>query len=175
MPVTLPARPLHYVRVTPRSPTTRCRVKGIRFSSILFVALTAGCDIFNVVDQSPQTWTLLNSAGQMATVVVSPFTNSGTFGETSNSAGWWVDITQDCSIRLTVGGNITKTSSGDHWTFVSLGGAGCGHQSLGTAEGTANGNFPNANQVANGTLSISTEGPGGDATGTGTWNAVRIN
>ena len=149
-------------------------MKGIRLCTILLVALTGGCDILDVIDESPQTWTLLNSAGQVATVVVSPFTNSGTFGETSNSTGWWVNITQDCSIRLTVGGNITKASSGDHWTFVSLGGAGCGHQSLGTAEGTASGHFPEANQVLNGTLSISTEGPGGNATGTGTWTAVRI-
>ena len=138
------------------------------------VLLAASCDLFEVVDESPQTWTLLNSAGQTATVVVSPFTNSGTFGETSNSAGWWVDITPTCSIRLTVGGNITRSSPGDRWTFVSFGGAGCSHQSLGTAEGTANGNFPNANQVLNGTLFIRTQGPGGDASGTGWWTAQRI-
>ena len=140
----------------------------------LLPLLAAGGGVTGVANQSPQTWTLSNNAGQVATVVVSPFTNSGTFTETPNSAGWWVNITPTCSIRLIVGGNITKASPGDHWTFVTFGGAGCGHQSLGTAEGTANGKFPDSDQVLNGTLRISTEGPGGDVTGTGTWTAVRI-
>lgn len=151
----------------------------------LLLSLTAGCGLFDVEDvlsESPQTWALTNNVGQVATVVVSPFTNSGTFGETANSTGWWLDFPMQppCSFRLTVGGNITKASPGDHWTFVTLGGSGCGHQALGTGEGTANGNFPNANLVTNGTLLVNFQGPGVDAgiigpTVPGTWTAVRIN
>ena len=149
-------------------------MKGIRLCTILLVALTGGCDILDVIDESPQTWTLLNSAGQLATVVVSPFTNSGTFGEVSDSPGWFVDV-GGCEFRLNVGGNITHTGQGDHWTFVGLTGSGCGAQVLGTGEGFANGSFPDANQLQGGTLSLTQTDPLGTATRNGTWTAVRIN
>ena len=73
-----------------------------------FLLLTAGCDIFDVVDESPQSWALTNNAKQVATVVVSPFANSGTFGETADSPGWFVDV-GGCQFPLNVGGNITHT------------------------------------------------------------------
>ena len=139
-----------------------------------FLLLAAGCDIFNVVPSLPQTWILTNNAAQVAEVVVSPFTNSGTFGETADSPGWFVDV-GGCQFPLNVGGNITHTGQGDHWTFVGLTGSGCGAQVLGMGEGYANGDFPNSNQLLNGTLSLIQTDPFGTATRNGTWTAVRIN
>lgn len=146
----------------------------------LLLPLANGCGAADVEDAFgalPQTW-VLTSGAQVATVVVSPFTNSGTFGETADSDGWSVGF-GNCSVRLTVGGNVAKASPGDHWTFVTLGGGGCDHSILGTAEGTANGNFPDATQV-NGTLSLSYQGPcvssgSCNATNTANWTGVRIN
>jgi hypothetical protein len=139
---------------------------------ILVIAVAGGCNIVAVAD-SPQIWSLQNNAGQVATVVVSPFTNSGTFTETDDSAGWLVDV-GGCEFRLNVGGNITHTGQGDHWTFVSFGGSGCNAQALGTAEGYANGDFPNADRVPDGTLSLTQQDPIGTMTRNGTWTAVRI-
>ena len=80
-----------------------------------------------------------------------------------------------CTLQPEVGGNITHTGQGDHWTFVGLTGSGCGAQVLGMGEGYANGDFPNANQLQNGTLSLTQTDPFGTTTRDGTWTAVRIN
>lgn len=125
------------------------------------------------VSAAPQVWRLTNNAGQVATVNVLPFTNSGTFVESGDSEGWWVEM-GSCRFRLYVGGNIAHTSQGDHWTFVGFEGFGCSAQALGSGEGYANGNFPNATKVTNGTLSLTQSDPIMTATRSGTWSAERV-
>src|SRR5208283_3672769 len=71
------------------------------------------------------------------------------------------------------GGNIAHNSPGDTWTFVNFGGSGGGYQSIGTAEGTANGNFPYATAVS-GTYTLTTTSPLGTVSGSGTWNGVLV-
>ena len=151
--------------------------RSARSSLLIAIPLSLvafACGVFDVEEeaQSPQTWDLTNNAGQVATVYVSPFEYSGTFGEVEGSAGWWVDV-GGCSFRLQVGGNITTSSPGDHWTFVGLAGSGCNAQALGSGEGYANGNFPNATQVTNGTITMSIQTPMGTNNTSGTWTAQK--
>jgi hypothetical protein len=121
-----------------------------------------------------QVWQLTNDMGQTATVTVQPFTNSGSFTETSNSAGWWILDGQGNPVcRLQVGGNIFHESGGDRWVFVNYGGQGGGYQVLGTAEGVANGNFPYATQVS-GTCSGTVNSPMGSVSGHDTWTGVKV-
>jgi len=123
---------------------------------------------------SAQVWNLTNDDGQVATVLVQPFTYSGAFSETADSAGWWLlDSSGAQAFRFNVGGNIAHSSPGDTWTFVNFGGSGGGYQSMGTAEGTANGNFPYATYVS-GTYSLTTTSPLGTVSGTGTWYGVLV-
>ena len=93
-----------------------------------------------------------------AEVALSPFTNSGTFTETSNSPGIYVDFYVyghgKTTIRLRVGGNIVHTSDEkgfpvDRWEFVGLTGAGGGYQILGRGAGMTDAQFPDAIQVYN--------------------------
>lgn len=134
----------------------------------------------------PQVWELTAGAqgeqgGQVAKVTVSPFTNSGTFSETSDSPGWWMfGATGERLFRLPVGGNIVHTGAGDRWSFVGLGGAGGDYQTLGRGEGTANGQFPNATAVT-GTITLTTTGPPSGLTGKRdtvsgdvSWSGVKI-
>jgi hypothetical protein len=123
---------------------------------------------------SAQVWNLTNDDGQTATVIVEPFTYSGTFSETSSSAGWWmIDNTGAQAFRFNIGGNIAHSSQGDEWTFVNFGGSGGGYQSIGTASGTANGNFPYATEVS-GTYTLTTTSGFGTASGSGTWSGVLV-
>jgi len=121
---------------------------------------------------SPQVWDLTNDAGQVATVTVTPFAASGTFSETSDSAGWFVNIPGVQPINLPLSGTIVHDSQGDRWSFtltVMQGSVSI----LGQGEGTANGNFPNANAIT-GTLSavIKTPMDTGQQV-TGRWVGVR--
>ncbi len=128
----------------------------------------------NATAASAQVWNLTNDDGQIATVIVQPFTYSGTFSETADSAGWWLlDSSGAQAFRFNVGGNIAHSSPGGTWTFVNFGGSGGGYQSMGTAEGTANGNFPYATYVS-GTYSLTTTSPLGTVSGTGTWYGVLV-
>ncbi len=149
-------------------------VGAIRLLAAGSLFLAASCEIFDPTDPATalQTWDLTNDAGQVATVVVSPFTNSGTFGETGDSDGWWVNIGGCDPIRLPVGGNIVHAGPGDRWSFVGLSGSGCGVQIMGTGEGYANGAFPDATSIDNGTLSTVLQGPI-PTSGTGSWTARR--
>ena len=127
---------------------------------------------------STQTWDLTFTSGttvQVVEVVVTPFTNSGTFSETSDSQGLWVyDVDGSPCFRMDVGGNIVHDSPGDRWSFVNMGGSGCGFQMLATnSSGTANGNFPDADYISNGVVSFSVQSPMGTHTATATWTAVK--
>jgi len=126
-----------------------------------------------------QTWILNFGEGpcsqgqETATVVVEPFTYSGTFSETSNSPGLWVwDPSCGCKYRLLfISASIAHNSPGDSWSFT-LGGAGCGMQSQGNGSGTANGNFPNATFV-NGNATTTTQSPLGQTSGSAAWQGTR--
>jgi hypothetical protein len=126
----------------------------------------------NVV--TAQVWRLTNDMGQTATVTVQPFTYSGTFTETSSSAGWWICDGQGNPVcKLQLGGNIFHEGGGDRWVFVNYGGQGGGYQVLGTSEGVANGNFPYATKVS-GTCQGTVKSPMGSVSGQDTWTGQKI-
>ena len=123
---------------------------------------------------SAQVWDLTNDAGQVATVVVQPFTYSGSFSETSGSAGWWILDNQGNPMdRFNIGGNVAHDSPGDSWTFVNFATSGGGYQCMGTAEGTANGNFPYATSVS-GTATWTCTSPLGTVTNTDSWTGTLV-
>ena len=125
--------------------------------------------------ESGQTWVLtFHDSGsaphpQTVTVYVTPFTiGSGTWGETGESAGLWMFGPDGvCTYKLMVGGNVVPDSPGDRFSCVSLAGAGCGMQTVGSCDFVANGNFPDATTVS-GTFTLTTNSPIGTATGTNT-------
>ena len=123
------------------------------------------------VSQPAQVWELTNDGGDVATVTVSQFTNSGTFTETNGSAGWFIRL-PGLTYRLHVGGNVVHSGGGDRWSFVGLTGGAGNAQTLGQGEGTANGQFPNATTVS-GTLTLTTQTPIGTQTGTANWRGTR--
>jgi len=121
-----------------------------------------------------QVWELKTPMGDVARVVVSPFTNSGTFTETSDSPGWWMyDPSGNKSYRLHVGGNVSHAGGYDRWTFVGLSGSGGGWQTLGRGEGTTDRPFPGAN-VVSGTLTLTTQTPMGTNSPSGAWSGKRV-
>jgi hypothetical protein len=106
---------------------------------------------------------------EVAQVLVTAFTNSGTFSETSSSPGVYMyDPTGTCSYRLSIGGVVSHNGSYDSWTISGVTGAGCGMSTLGSGSGTANGSFPNAT-IVNGTLTLTTPSPLGTTSNTGNW------
>lgn len=122
-----------------------------------------------------QVWDLRNDVGDVATVIVQPFTNSGTFGETSDSPGWFIRIPGLNPIRLHVGGNIVHDSGGDRWVFVGFTAPNTGGAKVmfqGRGEGRANGQFPNATRVT-GTTTATIITPMGTTTGTSNWVGTR--
>lgn len=129
----------------------------------------------NQTTAGAQVWELTEAERhQVARVIVSPYTYSGTFSETSDSPGWWIfDTVGNPLYKLPVGGNIVHSSQGDIWQFVNFGNAGGGYQTLGRGEGTANGNFPNANAVS-GTITFTTQSRLGTVTGTVKWSGKRV-
>ncbi len=115
-----------------------------------------------------QGWTLTNDAGQVAYVTVAPFTNSGTFTETSSSPGWWVlDSSGNPAVRIPVNGTISHAGETDTWDFtVTVQGGGM--QVTGQGTGTADGNYPAATQVQ-GTLVGTVTSPMGSQQTSDTW------
>ena len=153
--------------------------------AVVFISIAAGTffivhgQVLNALSPSPgivgpQFWDLTNDAGQTATVLINPFTNSGTFGETADSAGWWVSIPGVDPIRLHVGGNIVHTNGGDRWEFVGLTAEGYsdGVSILYSATGTANGQFPYATYVS-GSVSGTITSPMGTQSVNATWTGVK--
>ncbi len=115
-----------------------------------------------------QGWTLTNDAGQVAYVTVAPFTNSGTFTETSSSPGWWVmDSSGNPTVRIPLNGTISHSGTYDTWDF-SVTVQGGGMQVTGQGTGTSDGNYPAANQVQ-GTLDGTVTSPMGSEQTSDTW------
>lgn len=157
-------------------------MKTIKFVLILLTifAVVSACDKDEKQNEvtSPQTWDLTFTGGtivQVVEVLVTPFTNSGTFSETSDSGGLWMyDASGTKCYTLNVGGNIVHDSPGDRWSFVAMSGAGCGMQTLGSnSSGTANGNFPDADYIGNGVVTLTTQSPIGTVTAVATWTGMK--
>lgn len=126
-----------------------------------------------------QFWTLnfgpaySGGPNEIAYVAISPFTNSGTFSETSNSPGVYMfNNDRSCSYRLSIGGNVFHNGANDTWQFVGMSGSGCGMQTMGSGGGTANGAYPNATAVG-GTVTLTTQSSLPTATGTFNWTGSR--
>jgi hypothetical protein len=158
-------------------------MKVIKYFLMLLTifAVTSACnkDDENPFDNNPQIWELTFTSGtivQVVEVVVSPFTNSGTFGETDDSLGLWMfDAGGMMCYRLNVGGNIVHDSPGDRWSFVAMSGSGCGMQTLGgNSSGTANNNFPCADFIDDGVVTLTTQTPNGTVSAVATWMGQRI-
>ena len=158
-------------------------MKTLKFTlvlALLFLVVSSCFEEEQNGEENPsaQTWTLTFTAGtivQVVKVTVTPFTNSGTFFETSDSQGLWIyDVDGTPCYRLNVGGNIVHDSPGDRWSFVAMSGGGCGMQTLGSnSSGTANGNFPDADYISNGVVTLTTQSPLGTVSGVVNWIGVR--
>lgn len=96
-----------------------------------------------------QCWTLINAAGDVAYVVVKPFTYSGTFIESANSPGWWLyDGEGKAVARVPVSGSISHAGQYDTWDFtITVQGGGMQITGQGTGR-TTDGVYPNARNVS---------------------------
>ena len=127
---------------------------------------------------SGQTWSVtFNDSGsaphpQTVTVYVSPYTYSGTWGQSTSTGLTMYSPDGTCQYQLMVGGNVVHDSPGDRFSCVNLGGSGCGMQTIGSCSFTANGNFPNATS-ASGTFNLTTTSRLGTVSGTNTIQARR--
>lgn len=124
---------------------------------------------------SPQVWLLTNvQSGDVATVVVQPFTNSGTFEETSSSDGWWMPL--PCATgreRIPVRVTITRTTSGARWTFDSINFS-CGSWTVtGNSDGNSSSNIPTATSVSGYIQLNQHDGNGTTYRGGNTWTGVK--
>lgn len=154
------------------------KIKKIALGLFVSSTLLTSCEKEN----SPQTWIItFHDEGLVGRdvdvkVVVSPFTNSGTFSETSDSEGLWMyDAQGQKCYRLPVGGNIVHDGAGDRWSFMGMSGSGCGMSTMaGQSSGTANGHFPDASQITNGYVNIYTSTPMGSGGGSLSWSAVKL-
>ena len=115
----------------------------------------------------------VNGRREQAKVIVTAFTNSGTFSETSDSPGVIVyNPDGSCNYRITVGGTVSHAGTYDSWSFSGMAGAGCGMQSQGRGSGNANGAFPDATNV-NGSMTLTTTSPLGTVSPSGNWSGTR--
>jgi hypothetical protein len=126
-----------------------------------------------------QVWILTNDAGDVAKVIVQPFTYSGTFTETSDSPHWWLyDSGGNPVAQIPLEGTIVHDNPYDRWSFT-ITASGGGMTLTGQGEGSANGTmFPEleggtvqATQV-NGTVTGTVTSPMGDQPVSGTWSGV---
>jgi hypothetical protein len=156
-------------------------VKNKLIFIFIFLSLVSACNKAGELDPSPQTWVITFQDGgstphtQIVKVVVTPFINSGTFSETSDSQGLWMyDTNGNKCFKLPFVGNIVHDTPGDRWSFVAMTGQGCGMITLCTSSsGTANGNFPDANYIGNGVMVLETTSPLGKFSGTVHWTGIR--
>lgn len=127
-----------------------------------------------------QSWLLTNDYGDVAKVLVQPFTYSGTFSETSDSTGWWLyDSGGNAVARIPMNGTIVHDNPYDRWSFTVTASGG-GMTLTGQGEGTANGTmFPSleggstAATGVNGTLTGTVTSPMGDQPVSGVWTGVK--
>jgi hypothetical protein len=123
----------------------------------------------STVDLPTQGWTLTNDAGDVAYVLVKPFTYSGTFAEASNSPGWWLyDSGGNRVAKIPMNGTVSHAGQYDRWSFT-ITVAGGGMRITGTGEGqTTDGIYPNARNIR-GTTSGTATSPMGSQHVTGIW------
>ena len=151
-------------------------MKKILFFLILSIVTFNSCkkdDNPVVTNGTTQIWHMVNDAGEIAEVEISPFTNSGTFSETGNSTHWYMSYPGG-KMRIPVSGTISHTSQGDHWYFtinIQNGGVSL----IGTGEGYSNGNFPDAGSASGTVRGVATAPSMGSQNVTGSWTATRSN
>lgn len=154
---------------------TRTRICAVALVAI--ISVFPACDsLTDVINEAagglPQRWLLVNDAQQSAIVVVTPFTNSGTFSETSDSPGWWSQWPGG-QMRIPLSGTVSHTGGNDRWSFtitvqngsVSL---------LGGGEGWMDGKYPTA-VTAFGHVEGTLRTPGGTQNVTGSWRGYLDN
>jgi hypothetical protein len=111
---------------------------------------------------------------EIALVSIAPFTNSGTFTETSNSPGvLFYNNDGSCSYRLTIGGTIAHAGQNDTWVFQGVTGSGCGMQSLGSGGGSSVGAYPTSTTAA-GTINVTTQSSLPTVTQSAQWQGTRV-
>ena len=121
-------------------------------------------------EQPSQEWDLVSQVGDISTVRVPPGTFTSTFNEIAG--GWFVYIPGCAPIKLlNLGGTVSRTE----WRFITVSGNGCGTNVLMNGTGVAGVAFPEGpiGTVVQGTVQITTQGPLGSTSGTGTWQAIR--
>jgi hypothetical protein len=120
-------------------------------------------------DLPTQGWTLTNDAGDMAYVIVKPFTYSGTFTEAGNSPGWWsYDGAHNRVARVPVNGSIAHAGQYDTWDFA-ITVQGGGMRITGQGTGRSIGAYPSAREVQ-GTISGTATSPAGSQRVSNTWS-----
>jgi len=152
-------------------------MKKIQFLFLLPILIFNSCkkDDNNPLgsNDTAQIWHMVNDAGEIAEVVITPFTYSGTFSETDNSQHWYMSYPGG-RMRIPVSGTISHTSQGDHWYFtitIQNGGVSL----LGTGEGYSNGNFPDALTASGTVRGVATAPSMGSQNVNGSWTASKIN
>jgi hypothetical protein len=120
-------------------------------------------------DGPTQGWTLTNDAGDVAYVIVKPFTYCGTFTEASNSPGWWLyDSFSRKVARIPVSGSICHAGGYDTWDFtMTVSGGGMMVTAQGTGK-TTDGIYPSAQHVT-GTIDGTATSPAGSQHVHNTW------
>lgn len=109
---------------------------------------------------------------EQAKVLVTGFTYSGTFSETSDSPGVYVyNGDGSCRYKISIGGSVSHNGTYDNWTFSGVTGSGCGYNTVGNGGGTANGAYPAAGSVS-GTLTLNTQSPLGTTSNSGNWTGT---
>lgn len=133
------------------------------------VSSTAGPQTTNAGILPTQNWTVANEFGDVAYVIIVPFTTSVTFTESCNSPGWWLrDANNNRTVRIPLKGTVTHSGQGDIWDFEISELSG-GTRFTGTGAGrSTDGAYPAARNVQ-GTVSETLSSPAGTQTILRTW------
>ncbi len=117
-------------------------------SAAISTSSSATANSANATILPTQNWTLTNEFGDVAYVIIVPFTTTGTFTESCNSPGWWLrDANNNRVVRIPLNGTITHAAQNDSWDFtISELSGGVRLTGLGTGS-TTNGTYPAARNV----------------------------
>jgi hypothetical protein len=161
------------------------RVIGVSFA-ILCWAICLGCGGGSSSGSNgsssagAQTWIIdagpdpvQNGREEEATVVIQPFTYSGTFNEVQpDPLGGMLVYSPDgsCNYQVSVGGSIANGDNSTTWMLSGSTGSGCGMSTIASGTLTGIGTFPTSTS-AGGNITFSTQSPLGTAVDSGQWNA----
>ncbi len=123
-----------------------------------------------------QTWKLTDQAGQVATIIVTPFAGSAHFTEDSGSAGWFVNIPGGFPARVSLSGDIFYDKAGDRWemskSLTRTQYTDVPYSIEFKAPGTTKGNLPDATE-ASGIIEGTLKTPKVSQPISGTWHGIR--